>query len=393
MTRPVPPVAYAIFVNEVLIKDFALDIELRQSWGQHDLFYVRIEYYKGLNLTSLAIWPDNAPIRIVWGQGANNIQTWYGYVNHHTMDSNSDSGNKTMQITYTCIGTSKPMNTDKTRTWGQVTGTYIAKTIAAEYGLRAVLSSTNWVLPSEVQVSESDFKFLNRIANKVGYRAWVSGGTLYFVDPAVVLQGNITQAIPQFTMNKSFIQLDTIRNFHMLKGDNIPGSVQSTRVISGIDKNSGLPFTVAANTPGIVSSGIVQINTEWPVTSVYEAQQLANALQSRSQFWQAATAELYGNSLLYPGKVVNLTGNQLNNESSGFWIIASADHVLKSSGTSDTSKDKYVTHVDLLKNTTVTTLSLKNTTSITPEFTTCTLANGQWRSQLQTVVYDNPPGT
>jgi hypothetical protein len=160
MTRPVPPVAYAIFVNEVLIKDFALDIELRQSWGQHDLFYVRIEYYKGINLTNLALWANNAPIRIVWGQGANNIQTWYGYVNHYTIDANSDSGNKTMQVTYTCIGTSKPMNTDKTRTWGQVTGTYIAKTIAAEYGLRAVLSSTSWVLPSEVQVSESDFKFL-----------------------------------------------------------------------------------------------------------------------------------------------------------------------------------------------------------------------------------------
>lgn len=387
-TKPVGPVTYGIYVNETLIKEFPLDVELKQEWGCHDMFYIRIEYYRGLALNNLNLWPDNAPVRIIWGQTPGNTQTWYGYVNHHTIDANADSGSKAMQVTYTCIGTSKPMNTDKTRTWGEVTGTYMAKTIAAEYGLRAVLSSTNWVLPSEVQASESDFAFLNRMSDKTGYRFWVSGGTLYFIDPSVVLQGNINQAIPRFYMDKSFLYLDTIRNFHMLKGDNIPGSVQSVRSISGIDKRTGLPFTVTANNT-TVSSSITQYTTEWPVFTAHEAQNLVNAWQGRSQFWQAATAELYGTSIIYPGKLIQLTGNQMNSESSGYWIVSSADHIMKASGTQDPTKDKYVTHVELLKNTSITSLDLKKITSITPEFISCQLYKGVWRAVNQQVIYDN----
>lgn len=392
MAKTVGPVAYAIYVNEQLVKNFALDTELRQAWGQHDLFFVRIEYPRGLTLSNLNLWADNSPIRIVWGQNPGNTLTWYGYVNHHTIDANADSGSKAMQVTYTCIGTSKPMNTDKTRRWGQVTGTYMAKTIASEYGLRCVLSSSPWVLPSETQANESDFKFLNRVADKIGYRFWVSGGTLYFIDPAVALQGCVNQNVPSFSMDKSFLYLDTIRNFHMLKGDNIPGSAQTTRTIYGIDSQSGDVFSAIANLPGTVSSGISQINTDWPVKSQHEAQQLINAMQSRSQFWQAATAELYGTSLVYPGKLIQLSGKQLNKESSGFWVVSSADHVMRSSGTSDPTKDRYVTHVELLKNTSVVLPVLKNTTKILPEFVPCKLYKGVWRAATQTVIYDNPPG-
>jgi hypothetical protein len=392
MAKTVGPVAYGIFVNEQLIKNFALDIELRQGWGQHDLFFVRIEYYRGLNLSNIKLWPDNAPVRIIWGQTPGNTQTWYGYVNHHTIDANSDSGSKAMQVTYTCIGTSKPMNTDKTRRWGQVTGTYMAKTIAAEYGLRVVLSSTNWILPSEVQANESDFKFLNRMADKTGYRFWVSGGTLYFVDPSVVLQGGLNQNVPSFYMDKSFLYLDTIRDFHMLRGDNIPGAAQTTRTIYGIDGQSGSVFSAVASNPGTVSSGVIQIFSEWPVSSQHEAQQLVNAYQSRSQFWQAATAELYGTSLIYPGKLIQLTGNQLNTEAAGYWIVASSDHVMRSSGTSDPTKDMYVTHAELLKNTSVTLPVIKNITKIIPEFVPCSLYKGVWRATRQTTIYDNPPG-
>lgn len=387
MSQTVGPVVYAIYVNGTLSREFPLDVELRQAWGQHDLFYVRIEYQKMLVLNNKNLWANNAPIQIIWGQAPSNTNTWYGYVNHHTIDGNADSGSNTMQITYTCIGTSKPMNTDKTRTWGEVTGTYIAKKIAGEYGLRAVLSSTSWVLPYEVQSNESDFKFLNRIADKTGFRFWVSGGTLYFIDPIVILEGSGSQAVPKYYMDKSFLYLDTVRDFHMDLGDNIPGAPQTVRTIYGLDKTTGRVFQVKANN-ATATSDVAQITSEWPASDVNYAQNLVNAWQGRSQFWMAATAELYGTSYVYPGKLIYLSGNQLNQEATGYWIVSSADHVMMTSGTSDPTKDKYVTRVEIIKNQATVLPKLKSVTKITPEFTSCKLLSGTWQSGSQQVLYD-----
>lgn len=382
---PVRPVVYGIYINGTQYKEFPLDAEIDFTWGQHDLFYIRYEYYRGLNLTSHQLWSDNAPVRIVWGLSGS-TQVWYGYVNHHTVESNADSGSKNLQVTYTCIGTSKLMNSDITKSWGQVTGTYMAKTIAAKYGFRAVLSSTYWVLPSEIQANESDFHFLNRIADKIGYRFWVSGGTLYFLDPSVAIKGSISQGVPSFTMDKAFTYRDTVRNFQMLKGDNLPGSVKSIRSIYGIDKQSGQPFHVTATNAS--SSDISQIMTDWPVDTIAEASNLVNAWQSRSQFWQTATAELYGNTLVYPGKLISLTGIQMPSESSGLWLVSSAKHVLASAGTVVPNLDRYVTHVEILRNTTVQNLNLKTVTPVYPEFVTCNLYKGTWKSSSQITIYD-----
>jgi phage protein D len=387
-TKQVQPVVYQIYVNEILNTEFPLDIEFDFAWGQHDILYVRYEYFRGLNLTSHQPWADNSPIRVVWGYSGS-TQIWYGYVNHHSLNANADSGSKDMQITYTCIGTSKPMNSDTTKAWGQVTGTYMAKTIAAKYNFRAILTTTSWILPSEVQANESDFKFLSRMADKIGYRFWVSGGTLYFIDPSVAIQGSTNQAVPSFYMDKQFTYKDTIRDFVMLKGDNLPGSVISNRSMYGLDPSTGQPFQVtAANTSGTTST-IDQINVEWPVSTQADATNLVNAWQGRSQFWQTATAELYGDSLLYPGKLVNLTGLQMPSESTGNWLVSSAQHTLMSSGTGVPNFDRYVCHVEMVRNSTSQTLDLKQITPVSPEIITCSLSGTLWVSSSQSVTYEN----
>lgn len=393
MANQVQPIIYQIYVNEVLFNYMPMDVEFNFSWGQHDIFLARFEYYRGLNLTTLATWADNSPIRVIWGYNGS-TQTWYGYVNHHTIDANSDSGSKDMQITYTCIGTSKPMNSDVTKSWGQVSGTYMAKTIAAKYGFRSVLTTSSWVLPSETQANESDFQFLNRISDKIGYRFWVSGGTLYFIDPSVAIQSSTSQAVPSFYMDKNFTYKDTIRNFTMMKGDNLPGSVQSVRSMYGLDAQTGQAFQVTANVSSTSNSTTVtptiqQINVEWPVSDQTTATNLVNAWQGRSQFWQTATAELYGDTLLYPGKLVTITGAQMPTESTGNWLVSAADHVLRSSGSGIPNYDRYVAHVTLIKNTAEQTLSLKQITPVSPEFVGCTLSSNLWTASSQNVVYEN----
>jgi hypothetical protein len=386
MSNPLGPVVYAIYVNEVLIADFPLDTELRQSWGKHDLFFIRIEYPRTFTgFSSMKLWPDNAPVRIIWGRRPSDIETWYGYVNHHNVSGNSDSGSQATQVTYICIGTSKPMNTDKNRTWGEVTPTYIARTIAAEYGFRAVLTKTNWILPFEIQGNESDFHFLNRIADKTGFRFWVSGGTLYYIDPAVVIDGMSKQAVPSFRLDKMFTKIDTVRQFSMDAGDNLPGAVLASRSVYGVDQASGTVFESTVNVSG---SQVSQIKTDSHVTSLNEAGNLVQAWQNLNQWWISAKAELFGSSALYPGKLVYLDGLQMAQNSRGYWIVSSCTHVLKSSGSTYSADDKFISQVELLRNSGGTVPDIKGYSKISPEFVSCVLQGGIWKASSAGTYYD-----
>jgi phage protein D len=386
-TTPVAPVVYSISVNGQPVRDFPLDVEVRQSFGLHEMAFIRIEYSRSFSgLNTMALWPENGLVRMVWGRGTQNLATFYGYVNHHRINSNADSGTKATQVEYVCIGTSKPMNSEATRTWGQVSGTYMAKTIAAEHGLRPVLTATSVVLDYEVQSAESDLAFLNRMAAKTGYRFWVSGGSLYFIDPAVVLAASARQGIPTYRLDKQFTQMDSVRDFEVLQGDNLPGAVKAQRVIHGVDQNTGQPFTVTAD--GTSSSSITKIQTGRVAKSVAEAKALVNAWAGLQQFWVMATAELWGNAVLYPGKLVHLTGSAMPGGTAGYWMVASADHLLKKSGLAYTVSDRYVTRVGLVRNQAASTPAVKQITPVQPEFVPCLHNGALWVAQSLTPIYD-----
>lgn len=380
---PVGPVVYSVTVNGAVVTDWILDVELMQTWGYHDIFIVRIEYNRAFNMAGIVPWPDNAPVQITWGRVPQSINTWYGYVNHHKMSANADSGTHNLQYTYFCIGTSKPMNTVSSKNWGNVTPTYIAQQMAQKYRLRSVSTTTTWVLTNEIQANESDFQYMNRIAAKTGYRFWVGGGTMYFIDPAVVLIATASQLVPNYFMNKRLEWQDTIRDFHKYQGDNLPGSLVAVRNLYGIDPLTGQFFTATAG-----SGSYAQTNTVRTATSTADAQNHVNSWQALSQWWIAGTAELFGTTLLYPGKVVHLQGNAMPSEDSGFWIVGSARHLLKMSGTGVTTSDKYVTRVSVLRNTTA-VIPYKNAQQIVPEFTTMALSGGTWVSTDTSALSDN----
>lgn len=376
-------VVYQVYVNGKPLSDIPLDVRVEQTWGQHDLVSVRIEYNRMRPAGSIYVWPDNAPVTIVWGRRPQTLNTWYGYVNHHQYKSNASSGTHNNEYTYFCVGTSKPMNTETSRFWGNVTPTYIAKQIAANHRLRAVVTSTNLVLANEMQANMSDFDFMNYVAGKTGYRFWVSGGTLYFIDPAAVLYGTSGQAVPVFYQDKLLTQQDTLRDFDMLQGDNLPGSTVATRQMYGIDSTTGHVFQASTG-----SGSVVKANTSRMAGSLGEANLYLSAWQSLSQFWIGATAEVFGSTTLYPGKVVNLQGTGLAGGNAGYWIVVSAKHVLLSSGNQNPANDKYATQLVIMRNTSASIPVVRGVVPISPEFTSCMLSNGVWQSVNQSVVVE-----
>lgn len=369
------PVIYSILVNGVRFTDTVLDAWLDQTWGQHDIFRIRIEYNRAYPMSTIQVWPANALVQITWGRGPADLNTWYGYLNHYEQDGNAGSGTNALEMTYYCIGTSKPMNTVTSYTWGSVSPTYIAKQMALKYHLRCAYTTTTTVLPAEVQASMSDFSYMNSLADKAGYRFWVSGGTMYFIDPAVLLTGESRQAVPVFYQNKLLTQQDTMRQFRLLQGDNLPGSAVASRTISGIDSTSGNLFTATTG-----SGNTTLANTTRVAQSYSEAQDILAAWQGLSQFWIGAEAEFFGNTLIYPGKVVYLSGDALPGDNTGYWIVVSARQILVSSGTNANTSDKYVTRAVIMRNTLATIPAIKNTVVISPEMVPCVASNGIWYS-------------
>ena len=380
----VGPVIYQVKVNGVTVAlpQFILDAELNQTWGRHDIFVFRIEYNRAFPMNTITPWADNATLEVQWGRKPQALNTWYGYVNHHKLSGNADSGTHNLQYTYYGIGTSKPMNSVNNVFWGSVTPTYIAKTIAAKYSLRCIVTSTSWVLSSEVQSNETDFQFMNRIAAKTGFRFWVSGGTMYFIDPATVIVG-VGTTVPQYRMDKRMDWQDTMRDFHKLQGDNLPGAPVATRTVYGVDPISGQIFQATAG-----SGSIQQTSTVRVATSLAEATYHVNAWQDLSQFFIAATAELFGNNLVYPGKVISVVGNGVPQADQGLWIVGSAKHLLKMSGTNLPTNDKYLTQVSLIRNAGGPSPTIKGATKISPELVACVASGGIWRSTAINVITD-----
>jgi len=363
------PVLYAVWVNGVPYNSsttvpWIADCQIEQSFGKHDLVHLRIEYPWIYNYTNMSIWPDDTPIAILWGRKPD-TRWWYGYVNHKEIKKESDSGNKSLQITYVCIGTSAVMNADVNRRWEQVSPTYIAKKIAREHNMRAIVTplkvpstvNTAWILEYEVQANESDFCFLNRVANKCGLRFWCSGGTLYMVDPSVTIQGAGSSVPPVYYANKDLRFQDTCRQFEIMKGKNLPGSVYANRVLYGIDANSGKLYTAVSNPPP-PSPGVVvpmgqtrtHIKTDIPVNSYQDAAHKLKAWARLSQHWVSASAQLFGTTNIYPGKLVDLEGSALPDGASGIWLVTCAEHLLRWSGTTNPSLDRYMTNVELVRN-------------------------------------------
>jgi hypothetical protein len=382
--QPLGNVSVSIKVNGQPARDWPRKFELHQEWGKHDMLKLSIvvPLYHPYQ-SRLAAWPDNSPVEITWGRlSPRTISTWYGYVNHSDLLSTAEDGRRAIQLNYHLIGTSKPMNTAVNKTWLNMTADTIAQQIARKWKLRCVYTVSSWTLDYEVQAGESDFSFLSRLAQKTGYRFLVSGGTLYFVDPLMMLSAASTYFVWDYVIDGGIGYRDTAKDFRRLAGDNLPGAVAATRQIWYVDASTRQP-------------ALAQAGPQLPVTiqrtdkfarSRSEAQNMLQAVQSLAQFQVGCTVDVLGNTLLYPGKVFRLTGHALPDSAAGYYLVTAATHRIFASGLDDTTKDLYWTSLTGLKNSESYIPAYKGIQKISPEIVTCILAGGQWQASAQNAI-------
>lgn len=373
------PVVYQATVGGVKYSNNPpiVDANLQMAYGQHDMLFLRIEQNRGQmgGNSTTGTWTDGTPISLVYGRAPNNLAPWYGYINHSEVTNNSDSGTNTVQTTYVCTGTSANMNQVRSYNWQNSSPTYVAQQMAQRYGMRAVVTPIGVTFDSEMQ-NQSDFQFMNYLANKYGLQFRASNGTLYMTSPIIAVNG-AAGATPIFMSNKMAGYQDTLRDFELLSGQNLPGSVQANQTVFGIDPDTGLLYSATAqSTTGTSRSNVLHGVSP---TSYQDAQAQAAGAAANSQFWVNGTGLVYGYPALYPGKTVAFQGGALPQGYTGQWMVTKATHNLMSSGMNQ-YLDRYSVSLEVARNNS-NGLTLGGTMNLTPEITDCNLSNGVWTTQ------------
>jgi hypothetical protein len=171
---------------------------------------------------------------------------------------------------------------------------------------------------------------VNDLADETGFRFWVEGTTLYFLDPRILLVGQHTQDTPVFNKNQQAGIQDSLQSLSILTGTMIPRSngTTGTSAISGLDAKTGKVIKASSTADSGTAAFLNNITTVRAVDNYADAQALMEARTLASRGWVTMTAVLYGTARVTPGTLVGIGGNSVSADNKGRWMVTSTKHVI-----------------------------------------------------------------
>lgn len=304
--------------------------ETRTLTGSHEIAILDFMTPKGTNIPTEGSW-----VTVEHGRIPQWSKTFYGYVNHFERIDNSTAGRSNSYRMY-CVGTSKPMNATNPGRWHGVTGSFIARTFAERYSLRCVLSKSlstmDWV-----QGNATDFATLRKLAERDGALFWVSGSTLYYVDPTKQIVTAASNSVKTFTRT-SPVQTrhtDTLRDMYLIQGSDAPGiDAPQVTYAYGLDSNGTLikGSSIRAYTDaGLTPPGSTAIHPG-EVSSGAEAAQVTASRVFAASWAQMSANVISEDAPVYVGDVVSLAGTAVDQSLQGRWFVMGTTDVLTYNG-------------------------------------------------------------
>lgn len=297
------------------------------SFGQHTVGTLEILIPGGTNPWVAPEWTP-VTLRLTDGRVS---EPWYGYV-HHGGVVTTTYGQRNAVVRYTLIGTSLPLNDEKTRSWKNVTRSSIVRQIAKEHRLRTLMSVHRTVIPYYAQ-SGSDWRVLKDMADQTGYRLWVDGSTVRFVDAKLLLEGVSVSETPTFSQSVTPGVLNTLHQFESKIGTMVPraGGTAANQVVNGIDvrnktiiKATSTTSTQNSGSPAGSTPVLHKVNTGIRVSQYGQASELVSSASINTQGWLTATAVVTGSPSLEPGSIIDIEGNRIPADQHGLWLVTKA---------------------------------------------------------------------
>ncbi len=217
--------------------------------------------------------------------------------------------------------------------WHFLPSSAIAVILAAMYGLDFVVDVSVDIQETIQQENESNYSFLQRLANKIGYEFFISGDTLYFRIPYV---GNLTPITtlkwgrslksfsPQFDLNEQACAVVT-RGFSE-KMDMAVMGLAGYVTVPGIDSQK-----IKNVMKNIFMGNVIDYEYDIGITSFFEAEAVALLkMGERLMKSLSGSGECIGLPELSPGRFIKIDG--LGSQLNSTYYITAVTHTISESG-------------------------------------------------------------
>lgn len=294
------------------------EVEIRQYNYQHDLALV---YMRGTPI-EVQTYRRGTPVQIAWGYPPNDYEHFYGYLNarreKHT--AYTQDAMTVLQI----VGASWPMKGQTQRAWSNVSDSYIAKAVALQYGLEAVVDPSPLIPAQIVQSNESDWAFLVRRAKAIGYHFFVTRTTLYFIDP-------LRWVVPERARLISGDSHPKLFSFDPDTGANPSNAQFASRSVRGVNEVTN-EVVAATSNPSLDTQFSPEsleppfhVFDDMPVDSTDFARVSVTGSEMSNRLWITAKGASEGIPNLASTRVldVNVPG-----ENGGLWLVTGVKHRL-----------------------------------------------------------------
>lgn len=217
--------------------------------------------------------------------------------------------------------------------WHFVPYSAIAIILAGLYGLNFVVDFSIDIHDTVQQENESNYSFLQRLAQKIGYEFFVSGDTLYFRSPYV---GNLTPITtlkwgrslksfsPEFDLNDQACAVVT-RGYNEMLEQAVIGLAGYVNV-PGIDSQKIMNIM-----KNLFMGNVVDYEYNRGITSFFEAESVA-LLKMRERLMKSlsGSGECIGLPELSPGRFIKIDG--LGSQLSDTYYITTVTHTISEAG-------------------------------------------------------------
>lgn len=321
-----------------------LNIDLEES--KHDVLKIQMS-----GIPSRAIIDYyNAPVSLTLKYGLYYTHTFNGYVidvRPHSITAGGLVNDSPFQeATLVCMGASYSMRGSRSKYWGSYTLTDIAKELSEKYGFSIDVPKTPLVHETVAQTNESDWKFLVRYSEILGYKVNVHATRMHIYDPYYAA-ARVSSFHKLTTLKKSGTGVtDVPGQILEFNGSfsrrNSDGRYSSTSV-SVIDHDNRLLHVTTRDTLGLNKEAEFP-NRQQHVAHNYE--EAARYIDSnRKQFYDyTADVRVSGIAGCLPGGIVEV--DNYGAQFDGLWYVRSVKHTLHSDG--------FFTDLRLAKNSTST---------------------------------------
>lgn len=269
------------------------------------------------------------PISFSYGRKSSS-SVFYGYV--VSISPNRNYQQDTI-VDIECLGPTWVLQNGSPKFFTSITAPAAFTNIVHTYNLGVQVDPHPYVWPALSQTSESDWEFLQVLANKIGYAIYNYRGVVRLLKPLKILN--------ETPVYRGYIKGDDVldNTRELLDWE---ASTKSLSLRENIKPSFGFfNGTTPATTKSLITSnsaikaGVIspyRAATDVPVANREMAETYSKAWEDRLDFWNnEATARINGNAQLVPGVNVSIevgTNAYVKNEYDGVWLVRGVRHSL-----------------------------------------------------------------